>query len=155
MQKIKIIPLTKDRYKEAVEVVLRAELDSREEIEHHLQHIDAHFVALDGDKIVGVIGWYQDNVHWADKAMGDKFPGVEAYWVGFFAVEREYRGKGIGFALLKKLEEAVKEKKQDKLWVSSVPETKTYYEKQGFHLVCEGKVAGNRQRYFLVKNLGR
>lgn len=153
MSKIKILPLTQERFDETVEVVLRAQLDSREEIEHHLQHIDAHYAAMDGEKIVGVIGWYQDNVHWADTAMGDKFPGEEAYWVGFFAVEKKYRGKGIGFALLKKLEEVIKEKKQDKLWVSSVPETRSYYERQGFKLVCEGKVAGDRLRYFLVKEL--
>lgn len=152
-QNIKILPLTQNRFNEAVEVVLRAELDSREEIEHHLGHIDAHYVAVDQDKIVGVIGWYQDNVNWANEAMGDKFPGIEAYWVGFFAVEKAYRGKGIGFALLKKLEVVIKDKKQDKLWVSSVPETREYYERQGFKLVCEGKVAGDRLRYFLVKDL--
>lgn len=150
---IKILPLIRDRFDEAVEVVLRVELDTREEIEHHLQHIDAHYIAVDGERIVGVIGWYQDNVHWADAAMGDKFPGQQAYWVGFFAVEKEYRGKGIGFALLKKLEEVIKDKKQDKLWVSSVPETRAYYERQGYKLVCEGKVAGDRLRYFLVKYL--
>lgn len=152
-ENIKILPLTRDRFDEAVEVVLRAELDTKEEIEHHLQLLDAHFIAMDGEKVVGVIGWYQDNVNYAKDAMGDKFPGEEAYWVGFFAVEKEYRGKGIGFALLKKLEEVIKDKKQDKLWVSSVPETRAYYERQGYKLVCEGKVAGDRLRYFLVKKL--
>lgn len=152
MDNISILPLNQDKFHEAVEVVLRAQLDSREEIEHHLQHIDAHYVAVNRDKIVGVIGWYQDNVNWANEAMGDKFPGVEAYWVGFFAVEKEYRGKGIGFALLQRLERVLKEKKQDKLWVSSVPETKSYYEKQGFKPVCEGKISGN-QKFFMVKKL--
>lgn len=150
---IKIIPLSQDKFKEAVDVVLAAELDTREEIVHHLEHIEAHFIAMDGDKVIGVIGWYQDNVNWANVAMGDQFPGVEAYWVGFFAVDKNDRGKGIGFALLQKLEEVIKEKNQDKLWVSSVPETKAYYERQGFKLVCEGKVARDRLRYFLVKEL--
>lgn len=153
MDDIKILPLTKERFDEAVDVVLRAELDTREEIEHHLKHIDAHLISMDGEKIAGVIGWYQDNVNWANEAMGDKFPGLEAYWVGFFAVEKKYRGKGIGFALLKKLEEVIKQKGEDKLWVSSVPETRAYYERQDFKLVCEGKVAGDRLRYFLVKDL--
>lgn len=152
MENIKIVPLTKGRFNEAVEAVLRAKLDTREEIEHHLQHIDAHYVAMDGGKIIGVIGWYQDNVHWANEAMGAKFPGIEAYWVGFFAVDKEYRGKGIGFALFQKLEEVVKAKGADKLWVSSVPETKSYYERQGFKLVCTGKIGGN-QKFFLVKDL--
>lgn len=152
MNNIKILPLTKDKFVKAVDVVLRAELDTREEIEHHLEHMDAHFIALDGEKIVGVIGWYQDDVNWANEAMGDKFPGVEAYWVGFFAVDKNYRGKGIGFALLKRLEQVIKEKKQDKLWVSSVPETKKYYERQGFKFACTGKISG-KQKYFLVKEL--
>lgn len=150
---IKILSLTQNKFDEAVEVVLRAELDTKEEIEHHLQHLDAHFIVMEGEKVVGVIGWYQDNVNWANEAMGVKFPGEDAYWVGFFAVEKEYRGKGIGFALLNKLEEVIKDKKQDKLWVSSVPETRAYYERQGYKLVCEGKVSGDRSRFFLVKNL--
>jgi len=49
-----------------------------------LEHIDAHYIALDNKKIIGVIGWYQDNVDYATRAMGDKFPGENAYWVGFF-----------------------------------------------------------------------
>ena len=147
-----IVPLTRDRFDEAVELVLRAELDTREEIEHHLKHIEAHYVALDQDKIIGVIGWYQDNVNYAVSAMGDKFPGVEAYWVGFFAVDKDVQGQGIGFALLKNLEKIVKAKGTNKLWVSSVPETRRYYERQGFKLVCRGKIAGN-PKFFLVKSL--
>lgn len=147
-----ILPLTKAKFKKAVDLVLAAELDTREEIEHHLEHIDAHYLAMDGDKIVGVIGWYQDNVHYATEAMGDKFPGEEAYWVGFFAVDKKYRGKGTGYSLLKKLEEAVKEKGVDQLWVSSVPETHFYYQRQGFKPVMTGKISGNR-KYFMVKKI--
>lgn len=152
MNKIKVSPLTKDKLDEAVEVVLRAELDIREEIEHHLKHLEAHYVAMDGDKIVGIIGWYQDTVNYATEAMGEKFPGPAACWVGFFAVEKKYRGKGIGYGLLNKLEEVIKEKKQDKLWVSSVPETRSYYERQGFKLVMKGKI-NNNPKFFLVKSL--
>lgn len=150
MEKIKITPLTKDKFNEAVEVVLKAKLDTREEIEHHLQHIEAHYIACDGDKVIGVIGWYQDNVNYASEAMGDKFPGEEAYWVGFFAVGNEYRGQGVGLALLQKLEAVLKEKHITELWVSSVPETKSYYERQGFKLVMDGKINGNK-KFFLVK----
>lgn len=49
-----IIPLTQDKLSEAVEVVLIANLDTREEIEHHLQHLDAHFIAIDGEEVIGV-----------------------------------------------------------------------------------------------------
>ena len=147
-----IIPLTQELFKDAVDVVMRAELDTREEVEHHLQHLDAHFVAIEDGKVVGVIGWYQDNVQYADEAMGDKFPGEEAYWVGFFAVDKNYQKKGIGAALLQKLEESVKEKQSDKLWVSSVPETRSYYESKGFVLVLEGEIGGN-QKFFMSKKL--
>ncbi|MFH0863992.1 MAG: GNAT family N-acetyltransferase [Candidatus Gottesmanbacteria bacterium] len=151
-KQIKIEKLTEKRFNEAVNLVLVANLDTREEIEHHLKHLDAHYIALDNDKIVGVIGWYQDNVHYANEAMGDKFPGEEAYWVGFFTTDKNYRRQGIGFALLQKLEQVIKEKGEDKIWVSSVPETKDYYQRQGFELVLMGYINGN-QKCFMVKKL--
>lgn len=150
--KIKIVQLTKEKFNEAVDIVLKADLDTREEIEHHLQHIDAHYVALDEDRIVGVIGWYQDTVNYANEAMGDIFPGPDAYWVGFFAVDETYRGKGVGYALLKKLEEVMRDLNEKKLWVSSVPQTNKYYERQGFRLIKTGKINGNL-KYFMSKDL--
>lgn len=149
---IMIIPLTQARFNEAVELVFNADLDTRDEIEHHLNHIDAHYVALAGNKLIGVIGWYQDNVQYATDAMNELFPGEDAYWVGFFAVDKNYRGKGTGKSLLQKLEDVVKEKNQTDLWVSSVPETKTYYENHGFVLVKRGAINGN-EKYFMCKNL--
>src|SRR5437870_2407999 len=133
--KIKIIPLTENTFNDAVNLVLAAELDTREEIEHHLNHIHAHYIAVDNNKVIGVIGWYQDNVNYANDAMRDKFPGIDAYWVGFFVVDKKYRGQKIGAHLLERLEEVIKRKGVNKLWVSSVPETKTYYENHGFTLV--------------------
>lgn len=150
--KIKIAPLTKEKFAEAVDLVFSAKLDTRQEIEHHLKHFKAHYIVLERGKVVGVIGWYQDNVNYATEAMGNKFPGPEAYWVGFFAVDKEYRGQGVGFALLKKLEAVVKKRGADKLWVSSVPETKNYYERQKFKLVMKGKI-GINPKFFLVKSL--
>jgi len=147
-----INPLTHDQFANAVEFVVQAGLDTKEEVEHHLKHLDAHYVAVSNNNVVGIIGWYQDNVHYSDKAMGNKFPGEQAYWVGFFAVDKNYQNKGIGTALLNKLEEVLKKKHVDTLWVSSVPETKGYYEKKGFLLVCEGQI-GNKQKFFLSKRL--
>lgn len=152
---IKIVPLTNEGLNEAVDLVFKAGLDTREEIKHHLEHIDAHYIAVDknkNNKIVGVIGWYQDNVNYATEAMGDEFPGEEAYWVGFFTVDKKYRKKGIGYALLQKLEEVIRKKKAGKLWVSSVPETKNYYERQGFKLVMRGEISDN-PKCFMVKSL--
>ena len=150
---MKIQSLTKDKFKEAVDLVLKAELDTREEIEHHLEHLDAHYIALDKNRIVGVIGWYQDTMNYATEAMGNNFPGPEAYWVGFFVVDKEYRAQGVGSILLQKIEAVLKKKNVNKLWVSSVPETRTYYEKQGFKLVMEGEI-NQKQKFFLVKELG-
>ena len=149
---IKIQQLTKDRFEEAVSLVLKAELDTKEEIEHHLEHFDAHYMALVKNKIVGVIGWYQDNVNYATKAMGKRFPGIKAYWVGFFAVDGKYQGQGIGYTLISKLEQVIKEKGDDEIWVSSVPETKEYYKKQGFETVMQGEINGN-PKFFMVKKL--
>lgn len=150
--KITVQQMTKAQFGEAVDLVLRADLDTREEIEHHLEDVEAHFVAMDQNKIVGVIGWYQDNVNYAKTAMGDKFPGEDAYWVGFFAVEKEYQGHGVGKLLVQKLESVVRAKGQTKLWVSSVPESKTYYEQHGFSQVMQGEISGN-QKYFMKKEL--
>lgn len=147
MKKIKIQRLTKENFKRAVDLVLKAKLDTREEIEHHLEHIDAHYIALDKNKLIGVIGWYQDNVNYATKAMGNKFPGTKAYWVGFFAVDEKFRSKGVGYALLSKLQQVIKENGVNELWVSSIPETKKYYEKQGFKTVMKGKIGGNLKSF--------
>lgn len=147
---IRIQSLTKEKFKEAVNLVLKAKLDTRKEIEHHLEHIEAHDVAVDKNKIVGVIGWYQDTVDYATKAMGDIFPGTEAYWVGFFVVDKKYQGQGIGYALISKLEQVIKGKGATQLWVSSVPETKDYYKRQGFEIVMQGKIGGN-PKFFMVK----
>jgi GNAT superfamily N-acetyltransferase len=154
MDQYSIVPLTQDKFNEAVELVLKANLDTQEEIEHHLQHLAAHYVAIIDNKVIGIIGWYQDNVHYADEAMGNKFPGQEAYWVGFFAVDENYQRKGIGTALLQKLEEVIRSKQANTLWVSSVPETKGYYESKGFTLVLEGQIGGN-QKFFLSKRVER
>lgn len=151
-EQIIVIPLTEATLSNAIQIVLNAGLDTKEEIEHHLNHINAHFVAMDQDKVVGVVGWYKDNVNYANQAMGDLFPGINAYWVGFFAVEKEYRNQGIGKRLLEKLESVVKEKGENTLWVSSVPETKTYYEKHGYILVTTGEINRN-PKFFLKKSL--
>jgi len=149
---IKIIQLTRKKFNEAVSIVLKAKLDTKEEIEHHLEHLNAHYIAIDNNKVVGVIGWYQDNVNYASEAMGNKFPGIKAYWVGFFAVDKKYRNKGIGNILLQKLESIIKTKGVRELWVSSVPETKSYYEEHGFKVFSEGYISENH-KFFLLKHL--
>ncbi len=152
MSSYTITPLAEDRFDDAVDLVLAANLDTRVEIEHHLKETDAHFVALDeNDKIIGVIGWYQDTMNYATEAMGNKFPGENAYWVGFFTVHESRRSEGIGFALINKLQEVISSKGISELWVSSVPETAGYYSRQGFKKITEGKI-NNSQKIFMVKH---
>jgi GNAT superfamily N-acetyltransferase len=150
MNQISITKLTQNDFVKAVDLVIQANLDTKGEIEHHLKHFDAHWVAKDNDKIIGVIGWYQDNVNYANAAMGDKFPGTDTYWVGFFVVDPNYQHQGIGKKLIQRLEKYLQDNKINELWVSSVPETKTYYEQSGFNEIMTGTISGN-QKYFLVK----
>lgn len=84
--------------------------------------------------------------------MGDKFPGIEAYWVGFFAVDKEFQGQGIGYALLRKPEDDLKKKNINQLWVSSVPQTVDYYIRQGFKPFMTG-IINNNLKHFLVIDL--
>jgi GNAT superfamily N-acetyltransferase len=147
---MEIKKLTKDKFTEAVDLIFNLGLDTREEIEHHLEDLDTNLVALEGDEVIGVIGWYQDNVNYANEAMGRFFPGEEVYWVGFFGVKQGYQKQGTGTALLKALEQEVQKLGENELWVSSVPEAKSYYEKMGFQLVTEGTISGSKH-YFLKK----
>lgn len=150
--KIQIVPLTDEKFAEAVQLLLKANLDTQSEIEHHLQHLEAHYLAMFNKNVVGVIGWYQDNVDYATKAMGSKFPGIEAYWVGFFAVAKGLQKKGIGSKLITKLEQVLIQKGVNQLWVSSVPESASYYQKQGFKYFMKGKI-GDSLKIFMVKKL--
>lgn len=43
MDDIRIAALTQDRFDEAVKLVLQANLDTKEEIEHHLKNVSSQF----------------------------------------------------------------------------------------------------------------
>lgn len=107
---MKFQTLTHNHYEESVQLLLDLDLDTREEIEHHLADMDAHLICLEDGKVVGIVGWYKDNVNYAKDAMGNLFPGEGAYWVGFFGVKYEYQKKGIGTKLLSMMEENIKQK---------------------------------------------
>ena len=102
-----IQPLTKIFFSESVNLLLDLELDTKEEIEHHLVDMDAHLIYLNKGKVVGVIGWYKDTVNYAKKAMKDRFPGEDAFWVGFFGVKKEFQNRGIGTKLFESMEKAI------------------------------------------------
>jgi len=52
---------------------------------------------------------------------------------------------------LKKLETELKKKNIKQLWVSSVPETASYYKKHGFKVVMNGKINGNPKTFLFKK----
>lgn len=149
---MKFQTLSQNYFEESVQLLLDLELDIREEIEHHLTDMDAHLICLDGNAVVGIVGWYKDNVNYANEAMGDLFPGEDAFWVGFFGVKSEYQNKGIGTQLLSLIEENIRERGANEWWVSSVPEAKEFYEKKGFSVVCSGEISGNK-KVFMRKKL--
>ena len=145
-----IQPLTKIFFSESVNLLLDLELDTKEEIEHHLVDMDAHLIYLNKGKVVGVIGWYKDTVNYAKKAMKDRFPGEDAFWVGFFGVKKEFQNRGIGTKLFKSMEKAISDNGATELWVSSVPDAKGFYQSKGFSVVCTGAINGNK-KYFMKK----
>jgi len=145
-----IQPLTKIFFSESVNLLLDLELDTKEEIEHHLVDMDAHLIYLNKGKVVGVIGWYKDTVNYAKKAMKDRFPGEDAFWVGFFGVKKEFQNRGIGTKLFESMEKAISDNGATELWVSSVPDAKGFYQSKGFSVVCTGAINGNK-KYFMKK----
>lgn len=149
---VTIIPLPKEKLEESINLIFDLKLDTRAEIEHHLQEIDKHYIAIEDGTVQGVIGWYQDNIQYANEAMGDTFPGEDAYWVGFFGVRKDHQGRGIGSQLLRKIEEVVLALGATELWVSSVVASQSYYEQKGFKEISRGKIEGIMM-VFLKKNL--
>lgn len=149
---MKIVPLTSATYKQGGDLLFSLGLDSREEIDHHLDEMTQYFVALEGDKVVGVVGWYQDNVNYAKDAMKEFFPGEDAYWVGFFGVDVSFQNTGVGTDLLKYLESVLLGMNVSELWVSSVTDASDYYQKKGFRTITTGLI-NNNEKVFLKKEL--
>lgn len=149
---MRVISLDDKTYKQAEDLLFELGLDSREEIQHHLDEKEKYFIAIKNDEVIGVIGWYQDNVNYAKDAMGDDFPGEDAYWIGFFGVKREFQNQGVGENLINELEKILRSKDVSELWVSSVPEAVGYYKKNDFVIQIEGEISGN-PKVFLKKKL--
>lgn len=85
--------------------------------------------------MVGEIGWYHDDGGFAGKALGKNFPyGKNIYWLGHFAVDPNFRGKGVGTALLEYLEDVIKKLGGRELWVYT-DQARVFYEKVGFGFV--------------------
>jgi len=132
---LEIVSLNKDTYEQAVKLALEGETGNEADIRRRLKKFRQYFVALGKGKVVGEIGWYHDDGGFAGKALGKNFPyGKNIYWLGHFAVDPNFRGKGVGTALLEYLEDVIKKLGGRELWVYT-DQARVFYEKVGFGFV--------------------
>lgn len=142
---INIQPLSNKNKLEAVEVVLESKVGPRARALRFFNKslrnkIDNVFLAYFENKVVGLIGWYQDKGEWAGKSLGKLFPyGDKIYWVSYFGVREKFKNKGIGTQLIKKLFEEMKIKKAKELWVYT-SRAKGFYEKMGFKFMTRARI---------------
>ena len=73
-----------------------------------------HALAFDGDKVVGT---------------GRMLPDGH---IGRIAVKKQYRGRGIGKNIMKKLIDAAKDSHLSEVWLSSQYHARNFYQKLGF-----------------------
>lgn len=102
-----------------------------------------YFIAIDeGEQVLGTVGLYSIKKDFED-----------TYWVGWYCVKEEHRGRGIGIALLEfVIEEARRRnKKYLKLFTStykSEAKAQGIYEKYGFYIT---KVKKKKHHYILYR----
>lgn len=149
---VNVIPLTEDRYEDAVRIAIEGETGEEKDIRPRLKDYYRHFVAEVNRETIGEIGWYKDNGEFAGKAMGTDFPeGDNVYWISHFAVDKKYKGKGVGTKLIQYLEKIIKKLGGTELWVYT-SRARGFYEKQGFDFVQKTFLEGEWEDV-LKKNL--
>lgn len=142
---IRIEPLTDANKYEARDLAVNAEVGPARRVivfynKSLRQHDNNVFVATQNGRVIGIIGWYKDDGSWAGKSLGTLFPyGKDIYWVSYFAVMEEFRRKGIGTVLMKKLLQEISEKHAQELWVYT-GKARVFYEKMGFTMVTRAHI---------------
>lgn len=132
---IKIKPLEEKYLNKAVDIAVDSDVGERKYIRPWMKSKSKYFVALDGDKVVGEIGWYKDDGRISGEAMGMKFPREKnIYWISYFSVDSSYRNMGIGLQLLEHLEQVVRELGGKQMWVYT-DKANRFYEKNGYEFV--------------------
>ncbi|HLC63521.1 MAG TPA: GNAT family N-acetyltransferase [Candidatus Nanoarchaeia archaeon] len=99
-----------------------------------------YYVAVEKGKVIGTTGYYTL-----------KEDEKEAYWLAWFCVDKEYRGRGVGTSLLEFIiEKARKEKKRYlRLYTSDNPDeadAQKLYDKFGFKTTKTESVKHNRYK---------
>lgn len=103
------------------EEVFVKEQGFREEFDS-IDKISTHIVMTDGDKPVAVGRFYcKDNPQ-----------GEKEYFIGRLAVMKEYRGKGVGGAVIREAERLIKEQGGSCVLLHSQCRAAEFYEKQGY-----------------------
>jgi len=85
-----------------------------------LEKVAVHFMALDGDKVVGVA-----RLHFSE-------PGVAQF--RYMGVDRRYRHRGIATRLLRALEKEAKERGARVAWFNAREPAVPFYEKCGYSI---------------------
>lgn len=153
MSIMRITPLTQETKKSALDLVVANQVWSRDQARGFFnrslkQNRGNIFVISQNNKVVGLIGWYQDNGRWAGKSLGDLFPkGKDIYWVSLFAVDKSLQRQGIGTALMDHLIKVVSAKRAQELWTYSL-RARGFYEKIGFRFVAR-RIIENEECDFL------
>ena len=137
---IQIVPLNNKTYEEVVRIAVEGATGEEKDIRPRLRFYHRYFTAIFDSKVVGEIGWYQDDGTFAGIALKENFPyGSNVYWIGHFAVEKDYRGRKIGTKLLTYLENVVKRLGAKEVWVYT-SQARGFYEKRGFVFVQKGQI---------------
>lgn len=134
---MEILLLKHSNFQEACDVAVSQTVGKESDIlkffqESQNKNLNNIFIAVEKNKIVGVIGWYKDDGSWAGKSLGELFPyGENIFWTSFFTVAEEYRGKGLGTKLMNYLKSKLIRLDAKELWTYTT-RAKGFYEKNGF-----------------------
>ena len=91
------------------------------------------FVAIDNGKIVG----------YGDFTLKGELAGLY--------IHKDYQGKGVGYLLLKKIEESARQKGLEKLFLSSTITAKNFYQKHGYKVIKKMKFPIKNQKLIVYK----
>ncbi|MCK5852538.1 GNAT family N-acetyltransferase [bacterium] len=129
---------------------------------HHFQiHQVRNEVFIDEQKVpenIEIDGWDSDAIH-ALAFDGDKTIGTGRLLpdghIGRIAVKKQYRGRGIGKSIMKKLIREAIDLHLSEVWLSSQYQARNFYQKLGFIEAGDIYQEANIDHIKMKKNLSR